>query len=567
MRKTFWFIGICCWIWGIAQAEQRIFVPAETGDMTQKLQAAIDEARKYAGEEVVIELQNRDYHLSRAKASQQVYYASNTTSEQENPDQTKHIGLWLKDLKHITIDGQGARLVGHGEITTFVIDHCEDITLRNLTVTSADPTVPELTVSEVGDTYMEVRIHPQSRYEIKDGKFAFVGDNWQLDGGIAQGYDSTKDITWRGWSPLSDMKQATEIEPGVLRFEYEKKPQAFVGEVFQMRDGIRDEVCGLIQYSKDITIEEVQFAFLGNFGVLSQMSENITYRHLSFEPEAGSGRTCAGFADFAHFSGCKGTIRIENSRFVGAHDDPINVHGTHLVVQKWLAPNQVLVRYMHPQTHGFQSFLPGNEVEFIDAHTLLPVASAEVKETEMKNSREIIVTFSQNINDKCRQIQALLLENITYTPEVIIRGNYFARIPTRGILVTTQRKVLIENNTFFRMQMSGVLIADDGRSWFESGKVKDITIRNNRFIECGTPVINIAPENDRNEGCVHRNIRIQNNRFQLINEDAISAKSVEGLEITDNLFQIKKATNLEQLIRTTDCQQVKIENNKLDVEP
>ena len=134
-------------------------------------------------------------------------------------------------------------------------------------------------------------------------------------------------------------------------------------------------------------------------------------------------------------------------------------------------------------------------------------------------------------------------------------------------IVTTQRKVLIENNTFFRMQMSGVLIADDGRSWFESGKVKDITIRNNRFIECGTPVINIAPENDRNEGCVHRNIRIQNNRFQLINEDAISAKSVEGLEITDNLFQIKKATNLEQLIRTTDCQQVKIENNKLDVEP
>lgn len=34
-----------------------------------------------------------------------------TTSEEENPDPTKHIGLYLKDLENITIDGKGARLV------------------------------------------------------------------------------------------------------------------------------------------------------------------------------------------------------------------------------------------------------------------------------------------------------------------------------------------------------------------------------------------------------------------------------------------------------------------------
>lgn len=61
-----------------------------------------------------------------------------------------------------------------------------------------------------------------------------------------------------------------------------------------MRDGIRDQACGLIQYSKNVTLEGVHLAFLGNFGIVGQMTENITYRNLTFEPEAGSGRTCAG---------------------------------------------------------------------------------------------------------------------------------------------------------------------------------------------------------------------------------------------------------------------------------
>ena len=115
------------------------------------------------------------------------------------------------------------------------------------------------------------------------------------------------------------------------------------------------------------------------------------------------------------------------------------------------------------------------------------------------------------------------------------------------------------------MQMHGILIADDARSWFESGMVRDVTVRGNHFIECAEPVINIAPENDQNAGPVHRNIRIENNRFELIGIPAISAKSVEGLKITNNLFQERKATTLEQLITTTDCTQVEIENNRQEV--
>lgn len=558
---------ILCMLTGLTLVGQNVIrVSPESGDVTQNIQAAIEQARDYNGKPVVIELQNANYHIYRESSSQKLYHASNSASKKENPDQTKHIGLWLQKLKNVTIDGKGAKIITHGEMSSFIIDQCENITLRNFTVTAADPTVPELTVTEVGDRHLTVRIHPQSSYVIKDGKFSFVGNGWSLSEGIAQSYDSQQDITWRSWSPLSGLQKAIELEPHLLRFVYNTPPQAKPGLIFQMRDAIRDQICGLIQYSKNVTLEGMHFAFLGNFGLVGQMSENLTYRNLTFEPEAGSGRTCAGFADFVQMSGCKGKITIENSRFSGAHDDPINIHGTHLAVTEFLAPDQLVVKYMHHQTYGFQSFLPGNDVEFVNPHSLLPVAAAKIKTAEMKNEFEIIITLSKPIDQQVRQMKELVVENVTYTPEVVIRGNYFSRIPSRGILVSTRRKVIIEDNTFFRMQMSGILIADDARSWFESGMVRDVAIRNNHFIECGTPVILISPENDKQEGYVHRNIRIVNNRFQLLGGDAIFAKSVDGLQIKNNLFMTPKPLGMEELIKVQDCREVVEEGNMIERE-
>lgn len=542
-----------------------IKVSPQSGDMTKNIQAAIDKARDYNGKAVVIELQNADYHIYRESSSQQLYYASNSASKEENPDQTKHIGLWLKKLKNVTIDGKGAKIITHGEMSSFIIDQCDHITLRNFTVTAADPTVPELTVTEVGERHLTVRIHPQSQYVVKEGKFSFVGNNWSLSEGIAQSYNRERDITWRGWSPLPGLQKAIELEPHLLRFVYDTPPQAKLGMVFQMRDAIRDQICGLIQYSKNVTLEGIHFAFLGNFGVVGQMSENLTYRNLTFEPEVGSGRTCAGFADFIQMSGCKGKITIEDSRFSGAHDDPINIHGTHLAVTEFLSPDRFVVKYMHHQTYGFQSFLPGNDVEFVNPHSLMPIAAAKVKKAEMKNEFEIIITLSKPVSQQVREMKELVVENVTYTPEVVIRNNYFSRIPTRGVLVSTRRKILIENNTFFRMQMSGILIADDARSWFESGMVRDVTIRNNYFMECGTPVILISPENDQQEGYVHRNICIANNRFQLLGGDAIFAKSVDGLQIKDNLFMVPESLKMEELVKTKDCREVVQEGNMIEV--
>ena len=544
------------------QAETIDIYPAEK-DMTREIQAAIHLSREKKHAPVTIQLRQGDYHISRSHASHQLYYISNTTSSSENPHPVKHIGLWLKGLRNVIIDGGGARLITHGEMTTFVIDSCENIVLRNFTLVAADPTVPEMTVLEVGDTHMTARIHDDTRYEISGGKLRWIGEGWSFTQPVApQVFHPGINETLRCASPLDNLVQVTELEHKIIRFDYSRRPDGIKpGQVYQMRDAIRDEACGFIHKSKNITLQNIRFHFLGNFGIVGQYSENLTYDRIFCEPELGTGRTCAGFADFVQMSGCKGKLKILNSRFEGAQDDPINIHGTHLKAVGYPSPRQIKVRFMHPQSYGFEAFFKGDKIELADAHTLLCKSRATVKSVQRLDNYEILLTVDTTLPAHLEQ-QNIVVENITWTPDVEIVGNYFARTPTRGILVTTRGKVLIRDNTFYRTPISAVFISDDARNWYESGPVRDVTIRDNTFIGCGTPVIGVFPENDKYEGAVHRNIRILSNRFRLKPGKAISVRCTDGVEIKDNYF-VSSSGTIENIIDIEQCDNVDIDKNLL----
>ena len=526
-----------------------------TGSNNKILIQALEEAANYKGSPVTIQLKPGRYDFTRDESVQKLYYVSNTTSEVEDADPTKHIALLLKELRNVTIDGCGSTLMMTGEMTSFVIDQCENITLKNLSIDSSNPTQTELTVKEDGENYLIAEVHATSQYKIENGKLSWYGDGWSFDDGIAQSYDPVLDLTWRSWSPMNGLKKAVEMRKNLLYLQYDKKPRVKEGTVFQMRDAIRDEVCGFINRSKNVRLENVNFHFLGNFGVVCQYSENVAFQHSNFLPKPGSGRTNAGFADFIQVSGCKGLVDIANCNFAGAHDDPINVHGTHLKVVEYVNDKTVKVRFMHHQTYGFEAFFKGDEVELVNATTLLAVWKGKVAKANLDNPREMTITLDRKIPAEVSSLENVVMENITWTPEVKIVGNRFSRIPTRGILLSTRRKSLIENNVFHGMQMSAILVADDAMSWFESGPVHNLTIRKNTFLECGGPVVLIAPEYRHFKGAVHKNIIIEQNVFESSNPNVtgIYARGVDGLAIRDNYFNLKSHKNIDEI---KDCSNV-----------
>ncbi len=203
---------------------------------------------------------------------------------------------------------------------------------------------------------------------------------------------------------------------------------------------------------------------------------------------------------------------------------------------------------MHQQTWGFMAFYPGDSIAYVDPQTLLPIGYGIVRSARLIDRREIELSLNADPPDSVRVGHCV--ENISWTPEVTIRHCRFERTNTRGILVTTCRKVLIEDNTFFHTGMYAILIADDALGWYESGPVRDVTIRRNRFIGCGYNlgsddyVIAIAPETRKivAGAFVHHNIRIEDNEFDTPNGLLLTARSVDGLTFLHNRIVVHGET-------------------------
>ncbi|WNS46714.1 right-handed parallel beta-helix repeat-containing protein [Paenibacillus sp. MMS20-IR301] len=465
------------------------------------------------------------------------YYITNTASEEENPDVSKTAGLLLKGQQQLTLEGNGSLFLFHGKQTMLILDGCTDIEIRNLHLDYSQPTVAEMTVDRCGAGFCEVSVHPDSQYELSGGRLEWIGTGWRFRDGPMQICDPVQNITWRTDNWLAEARQVEEISPHRLRFSFGFRPEAAPGNILQVRDGIRDQAGVFITESTGVMIQNTGIHFMHGLGIACQFSTDLSFRQLDLSPRRETGRTVAGFADFIHLSGCRGRVQIEECRFSGAHDDAVNIHGTYLRITGQAAEDALKVRFMHPQTYGFMAFRPGDELEFIRADSLAAYARSRVITAEQLNPREQVLMLEGPLPPGIGAED--VIENITWTPEVEIRGNHFSRIPTRGILVTTRRRTVILDNVFERMQMSAVLVAADAGSWYESGAVRDMAITGNRFISCGSreaPVIHIAPEIKEADGSapVHRNIRIERNFFQTGDFPILSGGSTHGLKFKHN---------------------------------
>lgn len=532
-------------------AEKTIIIPPFEGDATKRIQLIIDSLdKKFNDYPVTLQFsKGAIYNISRKESLTVPYFISNTTSIEENPDPTKHIGIYCTNLRNVTLDGNGAKLVTHGEMTSFVMDSCENITFKNFSLTAADPSVPEIKILEKDSNSFVFEVIPPSEFVVTDNKFYFRGEDWVFgDGGFltnlpqyAQVFYPEKNVTLRCPYPLKNYKEVERIGERKIKMKFDKVPDVNPGEIYQLRHGIRNEATGFINRSKNVCLENLDFNFLGNFGIVGQFSENLTYDNIRCQPAPESERTNAGFADFVQMSSCKGKIIIKNSKFEGSHDDPINIHGTYLRLIDKDSVENLTIRYSHPQTYGFNPFAAGDEIEIIDRHTLNPLdnISRHIEGIKKIDEYNYKIQLDKELPDlpDGYNYEDLAIENITWTPEVEICNNYFARTPTRGVLLTTRRKSLIENNIFYRIPMAAILISDDASKWWESGPVKDLTIRRNTFIECSNPVISISPEIEKFDQPVHKNILIEGNRFIGVSDNFFKISGTDNVTIRNNVFE------------------------------
>lgn len=500
------------------------------------------------------------YDLFPDGALRQQLHISNTNN---TPYEPKAIALMLDSCRFTEVQGPGAQFILRGKMIELYLNKGTNIQIDGLSFDYKRPTVSELMVTDVQVDHADLAIHPDSKYGIADGKLTWIGEGWRK---AAEDY-------WQVLDPLTNQLSRLRLTMSHIRFVqtgvnqvracFTINPGFKTACIYQTRDITRDCAGLFLQHCQNVEIKNVHVYFMHGMGVVSQLCENVKIDSLVVRSEAKSGRTCAAWADILHFSGCRGKIEIANSYLSGANDDAVNVHGVHLKIKEIIGKNQVLVVYPHNETYGFNPYVPGDSLDFVYPATLLARSSNVVASAVMRNDKEILITLQNpvasdvNIGD--------VVENTTTTPEVWIHDNVITRIPTRGVLLTSRRKLLVERNDFQITGMSAVLVSDDAAFWYESGPVKDLCIQHNHFFKCGEPVIDIHPENtETGQMPVHRGISVSHNLFDLLGKGLFAAKSTSGIIIKDNT--VRMATPVKQfreLIELRDCSNIQITDHNL----
>ncbi|SMC97905.1 right-handed parallel beta-helix repeat-containing protein [Pedobacter nyackensis] len=543
--------------------------PNDFTDATTGVKKAIEATRTQKNS--ILNFPKGRYDFWPDNATETHYYISNTSSEVEFPVKKQRVGLYLKGLKNVTIEGNGSVFVFHEKMISWVLDECMQISIQNLSVNYERPGMSEMTLKEVSDTSVVANIHPDSRFSILDNHLLWYGEKW-----ITKNYHAalvrpqTGMLLYSSWNPFLNSK-AEKIAPLTVKFKGDfSKFKGRIDEVLTIRDTYRDYVGAFINRSKNIRLHNLHMNAMHGLGIVSQFSENLDYSSVFVEPEKGSGRVIASSADGLHFSGCKGQITINHCRFNGMHDDPVNVHGTHLKVTEILSPTTLKLRFMHHQSYGFEAFIAGDTVAYLHSASLQIYKQGVVKTAKLISEREMLLEMEKPFSAELKVGDAL--ENITWTPSVTIKNSRFEGTISRGTLITTRRKVVIENNVYYRTGMHAILIENDASGWYESGRVMNLTIRNNQFIECGynsSPnnyVISINPQNKEilSGYYVHKNITIENNTFKVYDSPILTARSTSGLVFSNNKIEktdFLPAGNNKPAFNFIGCTAVKIINN------
>ncbi|MFN8254560.1 MAG: right-handed parallel beta-helix repeat-containing protein [Bacteroidales bacterium] len=516
------------------------------------------------------------YDFYPESAIEKQYYESNTDVI---PFRT--CAILVEKMMDLTIDCRGADFVFHGRIQPFTVDNSQNIKIKNVSIDWDIPLTAQAQVLEVSDSYVDISIDTvEFPYTIEKQKLVFVGEGWKSQWGGVMEFDKNTKLIPQGTGDYPCLGngysnyKAQQIKPGRVRLNYNFKRKPAVGNFLVLRHSARDHAGTFIFESKNVVIENMNMYHNCGLGILSQYSENLTFRKVNCVPNPIKNRILSGHDDGFHYSNCKGQITVDSCRFMALMDDPINVHGTSVQVIEIKNSKELVCKFMHNQSIGFNWARAGDKVGFIENDAMNTLGAATVESFQALTPEVFEIRFNEAIPQGFSKGDAL--ENLTWTPDVLIKNSFFGSNRARGILMTTPGKVLIENNTF-ESSGSAILIAGDANGWFESGAVTDVTIRNNIFNDpCMTSmyqfcdgIISIWPEipKPENNKLFHRNIKIENNEFRPFDYPVLYAKSVDGLTFKNNRLiksnRFKPFHSRKYTITLDYCNNVEISGNKL----
>ncbi len=455
----------------------------------------------------------------------------------------------LKDLKDVTLDFCGAVMTLRGRIQPFIIDNCENITIKNLTVEYERSLFTELSVvRNTGDSLI-LKMKENFPYRVRDGYFIPYGNDYEdkelhkkgcmfiqaFDrySGEGKGLDVIylgEEIIPEDSPPADNIRHIKVGEDGEYTVFYGKFPLSWderTDIVLEHENRFKSGIAML--HSRNITIENYRILNGCGMGFFAIYCENISLENVKFFRDEMSHGIVTNSADGIHFVACKGKISIENSVFQGMIDDALNIHSNYYHTVS--AGGSEIIARRSERSHSLNAysevFSVGDMITVYKGKTLEERGRFVIKGMKITDRWTLSLETDSLTDIIC---EGDIIENLSTNPEIHIRGCNFSKTNTH-LRFQSRGKTVIEDCDF----TLPVLLTGDMNYWDEASPVNDFTIRNCRFLS-ERARIRIIPEFTPTQKApfYHRNITITDNTF--MNPEPLEQRNAQNVVFCDNVI-------------------------------
>jgi parallel beta-helix repeat protein len=486
--------------------------PGDGRDDTTAFLAAFKEARAKGGKRIVI---------PRGR------YELRANGNPERPD----VLFPVDDMGGLVIEGHGAELMLSGTASVFSFTHCRNVTVSGLTVDWSRPPFSEGTVVATAPGHCDVKVRDE--YPVRGGEPILAFMSYHADTRLPDGRDLD----------AYDSAERTElIAPQVLRLHLKRKMQVPVGTLLVLRHQVYGYDAFRFIRCADITVSNVTVLTTPGMGLVGSVTTNITL--WKFNVQTRPGRLMSATADATHFSGCKGTISMQDCLLEGMGDDGANIKsGLYLTVRQRMDEFTVLGQHnlKYPD-------LPdaGDAMEMAHTDTLSPFASGTVREARMEpgESNMCLVRFGSPLPVQLREGD--VLGNASRVARLRMSRCTVRANRARGVLCQT-RDVIIEHCTFQNCTGPGIIVLTEAAYFYESIGTRDVIVRNNGFENCNRgaasaeaalcALVWLKEFSYPAKPGAHRNLTLEGNRIVRTDESGIFAVGVDGLTLRNNTIE------------------------------